>query len=209
MTIPKPTAEQQDQLNRFVQELRSFNQKINLISRETDEEIWVRHVQHCLALAGKRFPEGAAIVDWGTGGGLPAIPLAVMYPLTQITGVDAVRKKVQASTAIARRVGLSNVHFWHGRAERYPHSATYSVSRATAPIATLWGWHERVAGEDVAGETDAADEWKPGLICLKGGDLSAEIDALHDRYDGLTVRQTPLETDSVLEEKLIVEVYKS
>ncbi|NNF03747.1 MAG: 16S rRNA (guanine(527)-N(7))-methyltransferase RsmG [Rhodothermales bacterium] len=180
-----------DLLDAFGRELRRMNKRINLVSSETESEFWKRHTAHCLALATRSFPEGARIVDWGSGGGLPAIPLAIMFPQCRIMGVDSVEKKVRSCTAIARRLGLENCEFIHGRAETVHLMCDYSVSRATAPLATLWAWHRRVAAPVNAGtdgadpepameppDTDRAPVWERGLICLKGGDLQDEIDAM-------------------------------
>ena len=170
------TAEQREQLDRFREQLLRFNQRVNLISPETEGAFRTRHLLHCLTLTARDFPAGCTVVDWGTGGGLPAIPLAICHPEATVVGVDSVGKKSRAVRTIARRLGLDNCFTWNGRADEWPGEAHYSVSRATAPLADLWAWHRRVA---VSPDDPNGDAWPPGLLALKGGDLSDEVAALH------------------------------
>jgi 16S rRNA (guanine527-N7)-methyltransferase len=193
-------------LHAFVEQLRHFNTSHNLISRASPEDILERHVRHCLFLASRAFPAGCTVVDWGTGGGLPAIPLAIVFPEVRFVAVDAAEKKVRAVRAMARRLGLSNLDTWHGRAEEWSGPAHYSVSRATAPLATLWGWHVRIAAP-LAGMGDAC--WPPGLVCLKGGDLSGEFADLTAAHGTLRAEVIPLEdlgASAYFEEKVIVQI---
>ena len=170
------TAEQKEKLEALEEHLLRFNQRVNLISPETEGAFRTRHLLHCLTLTVRDFPDGCTIVDWGTGGGLPAIPLAICEPEVTVVGVDSVGKKVRAVRTIARRLGLENCFTWNERAEEWAGEAHYSVSRATAPLATLWQWHRRVAVDLEAPPQE--DEWQQGLLALKGGDLSNEIAAL-------------------------------
>ena len=169
------TAEQREQLDRFREQLLRFNQRVNLISPETEDTFRTRHLLHCLTLTARDFPAGCTVVDWGTGGGLPAIPLAICHPEATVVGVDSVGKKSRAVRTIARRLGLDNCFTWNGRADEWTGEAHYSVSRATAPLAELWTWHRRVA---VSPDESNDDAWPPGLLALKGGDLSDEVAAL-------------------------------
>jgi 16S rRNA (guanine527-N7)-methyltransferase len=169
---------QRDVLDAYVGQLERINARVNLVARPASRADLERHVRHCVALATRPFPEGATVVDWGTGGGLPAVPLAVAFPGVQIVAVDAVGKKTEAVKLFARRLGLDNLDVWNGRAEAYDGPAPHlSVSRATAPLSTLWGWHAR-ARRPLAEPVDGA--WPPGLVCLKGGDLSSEVADLGD-----------------------------
>jgi 16S rRNA (guanine(527)-N(7))-methyltransferase RsmG len=147
--------DQRARLGQYADELAAMNQRINLVSREDAGAIASRHIPHCLTLAIRVFPDGATVVDWGTGGGLPLIPLAIAFPRVRFIGVDAVGKKIQAVRTFARRLGLANVEAWHGRAEEFDEEIDFSVSRATAPLAVLWSWHEPLArhGREVAGVT--------------------------------------------------------
>lgn len=168
--------------------LRHYNARLNLIARTDVAHVEERHVLHCLALTRKPFPAGATVVDWGTGGGLPLIPLAIVFPEVAFTGVDAVEKKTLAVRAMARSLGLANVEAWHGRAEAFRTPHTHSVSRATAPLADLWRWHAPAA----APMETPADAWPAGLVVLKGGDLTAERAALDAEVPGLTVEGQPV-----------------
>ena len=199
---------QHEALDRYEEQLLHFNQRVNLISPETEGAFRTRHLLHCLMLTVRDFPDGYTIVDWGTGGGLPAIPLAICYPQVTVVGVDSVGKKVRAVRTIARRLGLENCFTWNGRAEEWTGEAHYSVARATAPLADLWQWHRRVAVslDDAPGD----DAWPPGLLALKGGDLSNEIAALRSADPDVGVERYNLENllgrNSFFDEKKIVAV---
>lgn len=185
------TPEQLDKLNAYQALLLGYNKRLNLVSRDSEVYFEERHLLHSLALTHRAFPASCRVVDWGTGGGLPVIPLAIRFPGVEFHAVDAIGKKVQAVTAIARRLDLHNLHPWQGRAEEWPGKTDYSVSRATAPLADTWGWH-LAARENRAVEPDAS-YWNPGLICLKGGDLSSERQGLLGRYPDVSVEILPLE----------------
>ena len=206
--FPHLSSSQQELLSRYEEQLFRFNQRVNLISPETEGAFRTRHLLHCLTLTVRGFPDSSTIVDWGTGGGLPAIPLAICEPEVTVVGVDSVGKKSRAVRTIARRLGLENCFTWNGRAEEWTGDAHYSVSRATAPLAALWQWHRRVAVslEEPTGD----DEWPTGLLALKGGDLSDEIAALRDADSGAELEQTSLEAllgrNGFFEEKKIVAV---
>ena len=103
------TADQRETLDAYVAEVERVNQRVNLVSRPAARADIERHVRHCLALATQPFPEGATLVDWGTGGGLPAVPLAIAFPDLRIVAVDAVGKKTEAVKLFARRLELENL----------------------------------------------------------------------------------------------------
>lgn len=200
------TDRQEKQLYAYEELLRKFNRRLNLVSPETVDEIWDLHIRHSLCVLRRSFPEGSAIVDWGTGGGLPAIPLAIARPDVTVYAVDSVGKKVRAVRTFARRLGLENLFGWNGRAEKWTGKAQYSVSRATAPLVDLWSWHERVYEPP---EEVSESDWSPGLICLKGGDLSGEIRDLHEHSPAATVAEEqiqPLLGDDHFRLKRIVSV---
>lgn len=193
---------QRTALDAYAAELARLNRAFNLVSPSTVRDIPRRHIGHSLALAARPFPVGATVVDWGSGGGLPAVPLAIAFPVTAFVAVDSVGKKTQAVELFARRLELPNLTAWKGRAEAYDGPAPdLSVSRATAPLADLWAWHAAARAEPPADaptlSPDAPlasdDVWPPGLVCLKGGDLTDEIAALHAAHAGLTVVQWPIE----------------
>lgn len=182
-------------LDAYTAELERVNQRVNLVARPASRADLQRHVRHCLALATRPFPDGAVVVDWGTGGGLPAVPLAVAFPEVQFVAVDAVGKKTEAVRLFARRLDLENLEVWNGRAEAYDGPAPhYAVSRATAPLTALWGWFAPIR-EPLSGAPP--DVWAPGLLALKGGAIDAEVAGLHEAASGLDVVVTPL--DEVLD----------
>lgn len=208
MTWPPPlglTSAQLERLDELEHLALHFNEKLNLYSQASAEEFRERHIAHSLALATHAFPRGSVVADWGTGGGMPGLVLAVAFPEVTFHLIDSVGKKIRAVQSMARRLGLSNVEAHHTRAETWQGSVSHSVSRATAPLATLWHWHSRVSSMTPTG----AGGWEPGLICLKGGVLDDEVRALTSRYPDLQVRTQALPEwleDSPLEGKVIVEV---
>lgn len=185
------SAEEREKLQAYGHMLARFNSRINLISRDAAPYIEERHLLHSLALTFNNFKRGSSVVDWGTGGGLPLIPLAICFPEVQFCGVDAVGKKTQAVQTMARRLDLDNVAVWNGRAEAFPHTLHYSVSRATAPLLDLWKWHTRARTLD--GAAEGKEEWPFGLLCLKGGDLAEEKRAMQMQFPGVQIKQQPLE----------------
>lgn len=154
----------------YVEALERANRGVNLVSRASSDTIRIQHVAHSMALALRRFRAGTTVVDWGTGGGLPAVPLAICFPDVEFVAVDSIGKKARALESIVRETGLENVTVWHGRAEEWDGAAEYAVSRATAPLDRLWAWSRRVLRPVRPG----AGEWAGGLLCLKGGDLDPE-----------------------------------
>ena len=185
------SSEQSDALEAYAEALQRFNRQVNLVSRPSAGRVLTDHIYPCLALAMKSFPADTTVVDWGSGGGLPAIPLAILFPHTQFVAVDAVRKKALAVRQFGRSLNLMNLRVWCGRAHAYPYAIHYSVSRATAPLQTLWAWHSRCAvAVDVA--VDAA-HWTPGLLCLKGGNLSEEHARLSRRFPDTKVSTLPVD----------------
>ncbi len=197
---------QREQLEEYEALLKQFNRQLNLISPDTADDIRDLHSRHSLCILHRSFPEGASVVDWGTGGGLPAVPLAIACPHLTVFAVDSVGKKVRAVRTFARRLGLDNLFGWDGRAEKWTGTAHYSVSRATAPLTDLWSWHRRVA--EPLDEVNA-DHWPQGLICLKGGDLSGEIQDVHELEPTATVSEEqifPMFGDSHFRHKCIVSV---
>lgn len=189
------SAEQAEQLAAYAADVLRLNDKLNLIARTDVQHVVERHIVHCASLACRAFPDGAQVVDWGCGGGFPLVPLAVLRPEAAYTGVDAVEKKVLAVRSMARSLGLMNVTTWHGRAEQFDARRTHSVSRATAPLETLWRWHVGASGAGAAALPSEDGQWPSGLICLKGGDLSDEIAVLLARFSHLNVDVGPVGLD--------------
>ncbi len=146
-----------------------WNAKINVISRKDMDHFYEHHVLHSLAIAKYfNFKDGFHIMDLGSGGGFPGIPLAIVYPTVTFTLVDSINKKMKVAAAVAEAIGLLNIATRHTRAEDiYDMKFDVVVSRAVAPLPTLIDWCKPVLNKNS----------NDGLICLKGGDLSEEINA--------------------------------
>ena len=151
---------------------KEWNQQINVISRKDIDSLYERHVLHSLAISVIcNFDKGTQVVDIGTGGGFPGIPLAIFFPECEFLLVDSIGKKIKVVQEVAAAIGLKNVTAIHGRVEEIKNRQfDYAVSRAVAPLAELWKWIKpaiRIGQK--------SDELPNGLICLKGGDLGKEI----------------------------------
>ena len=150
-----------------------WNSKINVISRKDLEGLYEKHVLHSLSIAAAfEFPAGSTIVDLGTGGGFPGIPLAIFYPEVQFCLIDSIGKKIKVVNAVAEALELKNVTTRHTRMEDIKDKRfDFVVSRAVAPLKDLWQWSKPLLKKPIPNSTHQP----PGLICLKGGDLAMEI----------------------------------
>lgn len=161
------TREQLEQFAALKGLYEDWNTKINVISRKDIEGLYEKHVLHSLSIAAVfEFNAGTEIIDIGTGGGFPGIPLAIFFPDVKFLLVDSIGKKLKVVDAIAAEIGLKNVTTLHSRAEDIRNRKfDYVVSRAVAPLKDLWRWGKPLLNK----------EQGSGLICLKGGDLAVEI----------------------------------
>jgi 16S rRNA (guanine527-N7)-methyltransferase len=163
-----------NQLQQFAQLgdlYNDWNSKINVISRKDIDSLYEKHVLHSLAIAAViEFKPGTTIIDIGTGGGFPGIPLAIFFPEVQFHLVDSIAKKLKVVEHVAEGIGLKNVTIQHTRAEDIKNRKwDFVVSRAVAPLKDLWKWGKPLL------KKGHEHELKNGLICLKGGDLAQEI----------------------------------
>ena len=173
------------QLSQFaaLEELyKDWNSKINVISRKDEDSLYEKHVLHSLSVAAVfEFKKGMNVLDIGTGGGFPGIPLAIFFPEVHFYLVDSIGKKIRVVQAVAEALGLKNVTTGHTRAEEIKGRKFDAVtSRAVAPLAELWKWSKPLLNTKARFHQDAEADALPvphGLICLKGGDLTAEIAA--------------------------------
>lgn len=158
---------------------REWNEKINVISRKDIDSLYEKHVLHSLAIAAVfSFAPGTKIIDIGTGGGFPGIPLAIFFPEVEFMLVDSIGKKIKVVEGVADAAGITNIRTAHMRAENaQKQSFDFAVSRAVAPLRDLWHWSKPLLKRAENSIKATADEKTlgPGLICLKGGDLAAEI----------------------------------
>jgi 16S rRNA (guanine527-N7)-methyltransferase len=172
------SAEQVQQLLLLEPLYKEWNAKINVISRKDEGGLYVKHVLHSLCIAAAfDFKPGMQVLDLGTGGGFPGIPLAIFFPDVQFHLADSIGKKIKVVEAVAGGAGLKNVTAQHIRAEEIKNRKfDVVVSRAVAPLGELWRWSKPLLKTVNEKNTDSAALPVPnGLICLKGGDLSQEI----------------------------------
>ncbi|MBR2618415.1 MAG: 16S rRNA (guanine(527)-N(7))-methyltransferase RsmG, partial [Paludibacteraceae bacterium] len=164
------TDEQERQFSMLGALYADWNSKINVISRKDIDNVYVHHVLHSLAIAKViHFTPGTNIIDIGTGGGFPGIPLAILFPECQFTLLDSVGKKIKVASEIASAIGLKNVRFVNDRMENEKGLYDFAVSRAAMSLSDL----VKVCKKNIA-KTDK-NALPNGLICLKGGDMQAEI----------------------------------
>jgi 16S rRNA (guanine527-N7)-methyltransferase len=156
-----------------------WNSKINVISRKDIDSLYEKHVLHSLSIAAVfDFSAGSNIIDIGTGGGFPGVPLAIFFPEVQFHLVDSIGKKLKIVEAIKEETGLRNITTEHTRAEDVKNKKfDFAVSRAVAPLKDLLAWSSPLlkASNQIIKGTDKKEFYRPGLICLKGGDLKQEI----------------------------------
>ena len=167
--FPKITEEQKQQFAALYDLYIDWNAKINVISRKDITNLYEHHVLHSLGIAKViNFRPGTTVMDLGTGGGFPGIPLAILFPETHFHLVDSIGKKVRVANEVATSIGLKNVTFCHERAEEEKQKFDFVVSRAVMPLIDLL----KIVHKNIASKQQNA--LPNGLICLKGGELSNE-----------------------------------
>ncbi|HOY05986.1 MAG TPA: 16S rRNA (guanine(527)-N(7))-methyltransferase RsmG [Saprospiraceae bacterium] len=203
--FPDLTEAQYAQYEQLIPLYTEWNAKINVISRQDIENLTERHVLHSLAIARLfQFKPGAQVLDLGTGGGFPGIPLAIFFPETQFTLVDGTGKKIKVVQEVADALGLKNVKALHSRVEDIRMNAGFDfvVTRAVAPLDKLLQWGQRLL------KKKHIHSYPNGIIALKGGDIRAEIKALPGKADNYT-EVFPIRTqfrEPFFEEKFVVYV---
>lgn len=167
--FPDLTETQKQQFASLYDLYTDWNAKINVISRKDIENLYEHHVLHSLGIAKIiNFRPGTSIMDLGTGGGFPGIPLAILFPEVKFHLVDSIGKKVRVATEVANAIGLKNVTFRHARAEEEKQLFDFVVSRAVMPLADLL----KIIRKNITPKQQNA--LPNGLICLKGGELANE-----------------------------------
>lgn len=167
--FPNLTAEQKIQFAALYDLYTDWNSKINVISRKDITNLYEHHVLHSLGIAQViRFRPGTRIMDLGSGGGFPGIPLAILFPESHFHLVDSIGKKVRVASEVANSIGLKNTTFCHERAEEEKQKFDFVVSRAVMPLADLI----KIIRKNIASE--GRNALPNGLICLKGGELANE-----------------------------------
>lgn len=168
--FPDLTDTQKEQFAALYDLYTDWNSKINVISRKDITSLYEHHVLHSLGIAKViQFKPGTSVMDLGTGGGFPGIPLAILFPDTKFHLVDSIGKKVRVATEIANAIGLKNVTTRHCRAEEEKQLFDFVVSRAVMPLTDLL----KIIRKNISSEQHNA--LPNGLICLKGGELDREV----------------------------------
>jgi len=168
--FPNLSEKQQEQFESLADLYADWNLKINVVSRKDIEELYLRHVLHSLAIAKFiKFNSGAEVLDVGTGGGFPGIPLAILFPETHFTLVDAIGKKIKVVQEVIDGLGLENVTAKHLRVEEEKNQFDFVVSRAVAAMPTFMRW---IKGRI---KKNSEHSIKNGVLYLKGGDLEEEL----------------------------------
>ena len=169
--FPNITEKQKEQFAALYDLYYDWNSKINVISRKDIENLYEHHVLHSLAIAKYiTFKPGTTIMDMGCGGGFPGIPLAIMFPEVDFHLVDSIGKKVRVAGEIAQSIGLTNVRTSHSRAEEIKEKYSFVVSRAVMQLPDL----VKICRKNISKEHINA--LPNGIICLKGGDMTAETE---------------------------------
>ncbi len=182
--FPSLSEQQKARFTQLDELYRHWNAQINVISRQDIDNLYLHHILHSLAIAKVlSFLPGEKVLDVGTGGGFPGIPLAILFPETQFYLVDSIGKKIKVVKEVASALGLTNVIASHERAEQVPGKFNFIVSRAVTRLSEFYPW---IKGKV---ERKSGNTIQNGILYLKGGDLSEEI-----RESGLPASLIPLDT---------------
>ncbi len=175
--FPDLSEQQRKQFEQLGPLYKEWNEKINVVSRKDIENIYINHVLHSLGIAKVlSFKPGASVLDVGTGGGFPGIPLAILFPDTSFHLVDSIGKKITVVKEVASALGLKNVIAEQKRAEELKTKYDFIVSRAVTRMKEFYGW---VRTKTTAKSLHSLDN---GILYLKGGDLDEELDELKKPY---------------------------
>lgn len=175
--FPTLSEKQREQFRLLFKLYTEWNEKINVISRKDVENLYINHVLHSLGIAKvMEFVPGTSVLDVGTGGGFPGIPLAILFPQTQFHLVDSIGKKITVVNAVAQGLKLTNVKAEQIRAEQIKGEYDFIVSRAVTRLKEFYGWiNKKTKQKSVHPLTN-------GILYLKGGDLQEELDEMKRPY---------------------------
>jgi 16S rRNA (guanine527-N7)-methyltransferase len=201
--FPQLSMDQRQKMQAAFACYKNWNDQINVVSRKEFDFFYERHFLHSLAIAKFiQFQPHSRILDLGTGGGFPGVPLAIMFPDVQFTLVDSIGKKIKVVNEVCASLEIQNVKAVHQRVEEIKGQFDFVVSRAVAPLSELLQWTKgKYSGEQ-------RNALPNGLICLKGGDLKEEINAVKTHF---IVERYPLSTyfkESFFETKELIYVVK-
>ena len=182
--FPNLSERQQQQFAALDALYRDWNAKINVISRKDIDNLYEHHVLHSLGIAKMlNFKPGTKILDFGTGGGFPGIPLAILFPECQFKLIDGTGKKIRVAQEVSNAIGLKNCQPEHLRGEEEKGKYDFIVSRAVMPLSDL----AKIVKKNVAKEQHNA--LPNGILCLKGGDLQAELQPYRHIVDSMDLSQ--------------------
>ena len=182
--FPQLSAEQQQQIALLDELYRDWNAKINVISRKDIDNLYLHHVLHSMAIARiVNFKPGTRILDFGTGGGFPGIPLAILFPECQFKLIDGTGKKIRVAQEVCNAIGLKNCQPTHLRGEDEKDKYDFIVSRAVMPLPDL----VKLMRKNISKQQQNA--LPNGVICLKGGDLQAELQPYHKIVEATEISQ--------------------
>ena len=182
--FPQLTEEQQRQLTMLDELYREWNAKINVISRKDIDNLYEHHVLHSMAIAKMvNFLKGSRILDFGTGGGFPGIPLAILFPECDFKLIDGTGKKILVAQEVSNPIGLKNCHPVHLRGEDEKGKYDFVVSRAVMPLPDL----VKIVRKNISKVQQNA--LPNGVICLKGGDLQAETQPFRRIVESMSLSQ--------------------
>ncbi len=174
--FPQLSEQQREQYTALGSLYPEWNAKINVISRKDIDNLYEHHILHSLGIAQViQFTPGTTLVDVGTGGGFPGIPLAIMFPECKFHLIDRIGKKVRVASEIATSIGLNNVTFRHAGIEEEKQKFDFAISRAVMPLPDL----VKLVRKNISSKQHNA--MANGLLCLKGGNLEAEMAPLRKR----------------------------
>jgi len=195
--FPELTEKQYEQFALLSDLYKEWNEKINVISRKDIEELYERHILHSLAIAKIiRFKPNTSILDVGTGGGFPGIPLAIMFPDCKFHLVDSIGKKITVVNEISKSIGLKNITAEQARAEKLKDNYDFIVSRAVTAFPAFYNWVKNKTN------SNSQNDLKNGILYLKGGDLSEELKKFQSRITSYNIAE--FFTESFFETKKII-----
>ncbi len=195
--FPQLSQKQKEQISSLYNEYLKWNSQINVISRKDIDQLYERHVLHSLSIAKLvQFNSGAHILDAGTGGGFPGIPLAILFPDTQFHLVDSIGKKIKVVNEIASSLGLDNIKAEQARVEQLNEKYDFVVSRAVTQFDVFYKWvKNKISSKHL-------HQIKNGIIYLKGGDLKEELSHLNKKHSVYPI-EAYFEEDFFISKKIV------